>query len=461
MTLTFSKSVGNSKLMQKMNQLRILNYIRSHQQTTRQQIVHDTGISASAVTNIVNNLISRSFIIETGTAGSALAGRKAKLLFFNPSVRKVICVSIDPAYVIIALTDLAGNAMSTRQISLQGQEDDQSILELVSHEIQTVIKMADSYTEVRLAGIAVATSGIVLNHAELLLSTKMQWKSVDIKHVLESQFRLPVFVQNKTRTKIMHQLRHHLEHDDDRVIFLDMEVGIGLASFVGARLDESVLGEIGHTTIVKDGLLCFCGNHGCLEMYCNVPAVIRQTQALLARGSCPVLAGVLAMSDRALTYEMVLDALHQGDPDVSRVIESCGQYLGIALANIISLFQPDLILINGERLLTEESIFYLAVSEAGRRINSQLFSRTRLIRVQISLDDEIRGIAQYITEKLCTAPILEQESAGFEKSRKLAKPNGRTKVDGQTKVDSHTKVDGHTKVDSHVKAASKKPHSSK
>lgn len=449
MTLTFSKSVGNSKLMQKMNQLRILNYIRSHQQTTRQQIVHDTGISASAVTNIVNNLISRSFIIETGTTGSALAGRKAKLLIFNPSVRKVICVSIDPAYVIIALTDLAGNAMTTRQITLHGQENDQSILELVSHEIQTIIKMADSFTDVRLAGIAVATSGIVLNHAELLLSTKMQWKSIDIKHVLESQFRLPVFVQNKTKTKIMHQLQRHLEHDDDRVVFLDMEVGIGLASFVGARLDESVLGEIGHTTIVKDGHHCFCGNHGCLEMYCNVPAVIRQTQALLASGSCPVLAGLLAASDRTLTYEMVLEALHQGDADVSGVIESCGQYLGIALANIIGLFQPDLILINGERLLTEDSIFEQAVSEASRRINSQLFSRTRLIRVQISLDDEIRGIAQYITEKLCTAPILEQESAGFEKSRNLTRPIARAKLDDPKKVDGH------------AKAASKKPHSSK
>ena len=415
MTLTFNKSVGNSKLMQRINQLRILNYIRSHNQTTRQQMIHDTGISASAVTNIVNNLIGRSFIIETGTAGSDQAGRKAKLLFFNPGVRKVICVAIDPAYAIIALTDLAGNEMITRKITFAGQEGNQSILDQVSFEIQSIIDSSSSFTDVRLAGIAVATSGMVLNHAQLVLSTKMQWKSVDIKTLFEDRFKLPVYIQNNTKTKIMHHLHQHLGQDDDRVIFLDLEVGIGIASFIGAQLDESVLGELGHTTIEKDGLACFCGNCGCLEMYCNVAAVIRQTETLLASDGCPVLAGLLAATDQKLNYELILDALHQGDPDVARVIESCGQYLGIALANIIGLFQPSLILINGERLLTEDSIFSLALSEAGRRINSQLFSRTRFTRVQISLDDEIKGIARYITDKLCTAPILDQESDDFAK----------------------------------------------
>lgn len=418
--MTFSKSVGNNKLMQKINQLRVLNYIRSHQQATRQQIVHDTGISASAITNIVNNLISRNFVFETGTLDSDQAGRKAKLLFFNPGVRKVICVALDSAYAVIALTDLAGTALITKQINLLDKESDQSILDQVSHEIQAVITAAASSADIHLAGIAVAASGIVLNSAELLISTKLQWKSVDIKDILEHRFKLPVFVQNNTRTKIMHQLQQHLEHDDDRVIFLDLEVGLGIASFVGSRLDESVLGELGHTTIEKDGLPCFCGNHGCLEMYCNVTAVMRQAQSLLSDGRCPVLTSLLAASGQPLDYETVLAALHQGDPDIACIIETCGQYLGIALANIIGLFQPNLILINGEHLLTEESIYGLAVAEAGNRINSQLFARTRLERVEISRDDEIRGIARYITDKLCLAPILDEETAGTAQTDRLA-----------------------------------------
>ena len=90
------------------------------------------------------------------------------------------------------------------------------------------------------------------------------------------------------------------------------------------------------------------------------------------------------------------------------VIKSCGAYLGIAMANIISILKPTLILINGERLLAEESIFFIAVSEAGKRINNQLFASTRFARVHINLDSEIKGIALYITDKLCAGPLLDQ-----------------------------------------------------
>ena len=202
----------------------------------------------------------------------------------------------------VALADLAGNTIASKKLLLEGQPDDKSILDRISREIGVILASTQQPGVIRTAGIGVALTGMVLNHAQLVLSTQMQWKSVAVKSHFENTFNLPVYVQNNTRTKIMHELPRHLEKDDDRIIFVDLSVGIGIASFVSGRLDESILGELGHTTIEKDGLLCFCGNRVCLEMYCNVDAVLRQCRQLLEQGLCPVLRQLLEPAGSVLSY---------------------------------------------------------------------------------------------------------------------------------------------------------------
>jgi len=398
--LVIDKTVGNVQLMQRINRLKVLNFVRAKGQSSRPEIVRITGLSPSSVTNIVGFLLEKKLLMESGAVDTREVGRKATVIQFNPAALQIVCVNIEAKKIDLALTDLAGNALKTKELVLDPRKSEKESLERIKAEIMAIRSEYEA-DPVDLAGIGIALSGLVLNHNQLVLSSSMHWRGVALKEYFEQAFNLPVFVQNNSRTKALWRLRQSKEEPEQNIIFLDLAMGVGIINFYDQRVNDAVIGEIGHTTVKKDGPLCFCGNHGCLEMMCSVDAIINQCSELLLQNRCPVLKRMMSQASADTPdYEMILQAFHQGDPDIPAVLRECGEYLGIALANIISLFNPQQILINGDQLLTEDTIYQTALAEADTRVN-ELFSKSvRYEKVCIDTAEEIRGLALYVSDQL-------------------------------------------------------------
>ena len=398
------KTVGNVQLMQRINRLKVLNFVRGKEQTTRPEIIRVTGLSPSSVTNIVSFLLEKSLLQEFGSMDTRDVGRKATLIRFNPAALQIVCVNIEAEKIDLALTDLAGEALLTRELAINRQSNQADSLELIKQEISLIRQAYQSIEPAggtaELAGIGIALSGLVLNHDKLIYSSSMHWKDVGLKAFFEKAFGLPVFVQNNSRTKALWRLRQNADEREKNIIFLDLAMGVGIISFYEQKVNEAVIGEFGHTTVKKDGPLCFCGNRGCLELMCSVDTIIAQCRELLSQGRCPVLRRAPAGRDDALDYPAILTAFRLGDPDVAGVLRECGEYLGIGLANIINLFNPQRIIINGDVLLTEDFIYQTALKEADSRVN-ELFSRNTVYeKVTIDTAEEIKGVALYVSDRL-------------------------------------------------------------
>jgi N-acetylglucosamine repressor len=398
--LKLNNEIGNVQLMQRINRLKVLDYIRHKGPAARPEIARMTGLSPSSITNIVTYLLEKNFVVETGTVESKEVGRKATLIKFNPEALNVISIDIEASFINIALTDLSGKIIKMKEIPLNRLIKDYEILNLIKKEIGIIVAEGKKLTSAEISGIGIAVSGIVEDDERLIMSSSLRWKGLSLKDYFENSFNLPVYVQNNSMTKALWELKTRKEAMEKNIVFLDLAIGVGIINFYEQKINNAVIGEFGHTTVKKDGPLCFCGNHGCLEMVYSVDAVINQCNELLQLGKCEVLAGIMKKKALPLNYQTVIAAYESGDEDVEGVLKECGEYLGIGIANIINIFNPQRIIINGDVLLTCEFIYNTAIAEANSRAFEQFKKDLKYEIVNIGMEEAVKGVSLYVADRL-------------------------------------------------------------
>ena len=107
-----NRLVGNAQLIQKVNRLKVLNYIRRNPDVARPAVAHQTGLSVASLTNITTYLLDKGLIAENGTESVARVGRKGTLLRFKADTYGLICVFLNMKSVNIAYTDLEGRVIA-------------------------------------------------------------------------------------------------------------------------------------------------------------------------------------------------------------------------------------------------------------------------------------------------------------------------------------------------------------
>lgn len=398
--MRIDKEIGNVQLMQRINRLKVLDYIRYNGPAARPDMAKFTGLSPSSITNIVSHLIEKKLVTEVGTVESKEVGRKATLVRFNPSVMNTISINIESSSINIALTDLAGEIIKLKEIPIKRLMKDTEIINLLKKEISIMLDEGKNNSNPGIAGIGIAVSGLVDDDEKLIISSSLRWKGLSLKEFFMDNFKLPVYVQNSSWTKALWEHSSRKDVTEKNVIFMDLTMGVGIINFYEQKVNKAVIGELGHTTVKKDGPLCFCGNHGCLEMFCSVDAIINQCNEALQDGNCNVLRAMLKQKDGVVNYKLILEAFEKGDKDIRGILSECGKYLGIGLANVINIFNPQRIIINGDELLSCEFIYEIAVNEAKSRAYEQFSKDLKMEKVNIGMQEAIKGVSLYVTDKL-------------------------------------------------------------
>lgn len=374
-------SVGNVQLIQRINRIKVLDYIRKHGPTARTQVAKYTNLSLSSITNIINYLLSRDLVRQCGAITSSSAGRRASLIEFNASAMQTIAVNIEPSVAEIALCDLCGKAEISQRVELTRTHDAMHVLGVLEGEIRKILDKAKNPF-----AIGVAVNGHVSDDSGVVTSSIMRWKSVDVKRYFEEKFSLHVYVTNNSKTKAQWQVNELGEDAAKNMIFLDLTMGVGIISFFDGKINESVAGELGHTTVMKDGPQCFCGNRGCLELVCSVDYILSRCRQAHIRG-CD-------------SFDAAMNEFDAGDEQVRDIFRECAEYLGIGIANIISIFEPELIIINDDCLTACDFIYRTALSEAERRAYTVSSKPIEYRRVEITSAQALTGVAQYVTDRM-------------------------------------------------------------
>jgi glucokinase len=177
-----------------------------------------------------------------------------------------------------------------------------------------------------------------------------QWRDVPVRDVLSPQVGCPVYLLNDVRMATLGELVFGHGRTARTMVFFALGTGIGGGVAVDGKLRLGPLGaagELGHQTILPDGPRCGCGSHGCLEALASGPALAAEGVRLMLSGQAPRLHELVRGEASAVTPKEMAAAAEAGDLAIQEAIVRAAGYLGIAVANVVTILHPDLVVLGG------------------------------------------------------------------------------------------------------------------
>ncbi|MFC0523626.1 ROK family protein [Pontibacillus salicampi] len=340
---------GSFQLMKSINRSTILNIIREEGPISRAEIAKRTSLTPPTVSNLVKELITTEFVIETNQ-GESKGGRKPTYLEINGNRFFVIGIDVGHFHMKFVVTNLFGEVVDRITLPLDPKPDAEQILHTMEEGIHTVIQQGQA-TAGDYLGIGVGMHGIVdVERGISLYAPSFQTHDIAIRERLEDTFQMMVKVENDAKTMTLGEFWFGNGMEDGNVVGVNIGYGIGAGIINDGTLfqgENFIAGEIGHMTIDLTGPQCSCGNYGCLQAMAAGPAIARLAIKELKSGKTSLLT---KMTDGVLdqvTGELVHEAARQGDSFSIDLLTQTGRYIGIGLTNLIHTLNPKRIIIGG------------------------------------------------------------------------------------------------------------------
>ena len=226
----------------------------------------------------------------------------------------------------------------------------EAIVRDMAEAVRTALAQA-GLTERDAAAIGIGVPGAVDSAAGMVcLSSNLGWHDVSLRVEMGRYFSLPVFMDNDANAAALAESVLGASRGTSSSILITIGTGIGAGMIVNGRIWNGAFGmagEIGHTTLVPDGVPCTCGRSGCLERYCSATALIR-----MARQAWMTFRPGAGYVDRAggperLTAKAVIDAARAGDAQADRVFRAYARYVAIMVDNVFNFLDPEIVVLGG------------------------------------------------------------------------------------------------------------------
>jgi N-acetylglucosamine repressor len=324
-----------------------LNLIREHQPISRADLARRMSVTRGVVSVLVQELIGQGLIYE-GATGQIARGRKPTFLHIRTQDRLAVAVDVRFSKTYLMLTDFSG-----RQLALETYDtifDAPQFVKGLAARVRRMLKTRG--IEGVCEGVGVVVPGMVDHRTGRVLNAPtLGWRDVDIRDKLAAATGLPVQVENSGRACSLAQL--WLERGEaapaQNFVYISVSDGVGVGLVVNGELvrgRDHVAGEFGHMPLSLDGPRCLCGMTGCWEAYVsNLATLSRYFGWNLSKLSPKSLRDAERDS---FTVPDLLARARGGDAKANTAIQSTARFLGLGLATIVNVVNPDCVYLAGE-----------------------------------------------------------------------------------------------------------------
>ena len=320
----------------------ILNLLWKEQEISRAELARRTSLSRSTVSAIVNDLLNTGLVQESH-AGVSSGGRRPIMLKFQDQSSFILGLELGATHVSCVLTDLRCNVRASWSAPAAVRDDPELALKKMTMAVRSVLE-ADGVQPSQVLGIGVAVPSPVDRErpGELMPLIVPKWEGYNIATHLEDSFKRPVFVDNDANLGALSELWWGAGSSAKDLAYIKVATGIGSGLIIDGRIfrgSGGIAGEIGHTSIDPNGPQCICGLNGCLTTLIGTPALLeRAKDELRASGS-----GNLPPA----SIDELVNAALNGDPMSVEVIQYAGDKLGVGIANMLNLLNPEMVVLGG------------------------------------------------------------------------------------------------------------------
>jgi glucokinase-like ROK family protein len=365
-----SADAGSLRSLRELNRGRVIDALRSRGKASRAELARATGLSRSTISSIVGDLIDSGVVSEeggaTGVAHGEGGGRPPVLLSLNRSVGLAVGLDFGHTHLRVAVSDLSHEVLAEAWQELDVDHSAEEGMRAAAKLMTKVLKEAGVKKD-RVLGVGMGLPGPIDRTTGTVGSSSILpgWVGVDAAAEMEKRLGLPVQVENDANLGALAEFVWGAGKGYSDIIYVKLSSGVGAGLLLDGRLHRGTggtAGEIGHTPAQSGTAICRCGSRGCLETVASARAIAEQLAA--SRG------------EPTSTKDM-LELTASGDAAASRLIGEAGHEIGVALAWLCNLINPDCVIVGGDlsaagTLITEpilESIRRYAITSAAERVN--------------------------------------------------------------------------------------------
>ncbi|NMB25194.1 MAG: ROK family transcriptional regulator [Firmicutes bacterium] len=337
----------NITQVRRRNRAMILELVLREPGTCRRDIVHKTGLTAAAVSDITRELINEGLVTEEAMEDRKV-GRNPVGLAIVKDAALAIGGLVHRDHVVVGLSNLAGQIVFSRQMSA-----DCASVEAAQSALVDLAKVAATYADDvgrPIVGMGVSIPGMVVPETgSVRYSSILDWQDVKLAERLQRNIFYPIVIDNDVRGMA---LARYWFQDQSHEQFVMVYVGRGIAccSLRNGSIwagNSGAAGQIGHSILDPNGPKCACGQHGCFEAMVSDKRLVDMTAEAVQNGAISSI-GLDELLAGRVDMDRIYAAIEDGDEAARAAYRTLSRYLGIGLSNLIKIYDPQAVIVAGD-----------------------------------------------------------------------------------------------------------------
>ncbi len=348
---------GSLASLREGNRRRVIDAMRERGVASRAELARVTGLSRSTISTIVTDLLEVGLAQERDgqPGGEAHAGRPPVMVSLDSSAGLALAIDFGHRHLRVAVSDLSHTVLAETWCEMDVDHSCDHGLATAAEFVEQALAEAGVERE-RVLGVGMGLPAPIDRATGSVQGSSILpgWVGVDAAAEASARLGLPVEVENDANLGALAELLWGAGKGRSDVAYIKVSSGIGAGLIAKGRLQHGVggtAGEIGHTLVAEHGPVCRCGNRGCLETLASSRAIADLLSA--SRGE-------------QVSTRQLLELCAAGDPAAQRLIGDAGMAIGVAVANLCNMLNPECVIVGGELSATGE-ILLAPLREVVRR----------------------------------------------------------------------------------------------
>lgn len=339
----------------------------------------ELNTSIPTVTKLVGELIDDGFLEDMGKQGTN-GGRRPSIFGLNPSAGYFVGIDIRRDGTSMAVTNFKGSIVDYQETTDFILKNEEESFKLLCRNVKDYLHTIGIDRKAVIA-YGVNLSGRVNNETGYCF-TYFLGEDRPISTLLEEEFMAPVFIENDSRAMTYGEYLCGVAKKEKNMLFLNVEWGLGMGMILDGRLSygkSGFSGEIGHFPLLDNDQVCQCGKTGCLETGASGLALRRLLLEKLREGRSSATLSDRFSRNECISLDDIMDAIKEEDVLAIEAVEEVGSTLGRAIAGLINLFNPELVVIGG-RLSAASEYLLLPIKAAVQKHSLNIINRDTTIK---------------------------------------------------------------------------------
>lgn len=248
----------------------------------------------------------------------------------------------------VGLVDNEGKLGRVFRFSTPSKSDPKEVCELIVAQVEALLHAAG---RPRIVGIGIGAAGdIDPVNGVVRISPNLNWKNAPLKAFLAKRLKYSIRVENDANAAAWAAFVVEAKRKVKNLLCVTIGTGVGGGLVIDGKLYRGTsgsAGEIGHMTLIPEGIPCNCGNNGCLERYIGAKAMTEEARRTIEAGEHTILTKLVKNDLSKITPLLVNQAAKQRDRLSMRLYEQAGERLGIGLASLVNIINPEWIVFAG------------------------------------------------------------------------------------------------------------------